>query len=298
MISTTASGSRRAACSAATATAAAESRPCGSSRMSAARPTCPHCSATMKRASAEAMTVGRANTAGSATRSRLAWNVEARRIHQLGELLGHALARGRPQPRPRPPAQDHRVDEGSRSGHGGVSRGGSAGRLGRATGRGPARIGAPAATVSGFGLNVAPGAEQPARLIRAWIGLALSRRDGYVWSRHEFLRPDPLASDDSGARPRAGSPRSSASSAVPRRKSSPPTGGRPSPRRSGRSSPGSGPTAVPCPTRRRSAPPPPNGSPPSGAPPCGRSSISPARCCTPISAAPCCPARPPRRWPP
>ncbi len=48
-------------------------------------------------------------------------------VDQPGELLGHALPRRRPQPRPRPSAQDHRVDLDRRSGHGDVSREGSAG---------------------------------------------------------------------------------------------------------------------------------------------------------------------------
>ena len=88
MISTTAWGSIAAACTAATATAAAESRPCGSSRMSAEIPSCPHCSATMKRASAEAMTVGLAKTAPSATRSRLAWKVEVCASTSRANCLG------------------------------------------------------------------------------------------------------------------------------------------------------------------------------------------------------------------
>ena len=39
-------------------------------------PACASCSATMKRDSAEAMTVGLANTASSATRRTVAWKVE------------------------------------------------------------------------------------------------------------------------------------------------------------------------------------------------------------------------------
>ncbi|KQS67178.1 hypothetical protein ASG32_10645 [Methylobacterium sp. Leaf361] len=94
MISTTACGSLAAACSAATATAAAESRPCGSSRMSAERPSWSRCSATMKRASAEAMTVGVAKTVASDTRASVAWKVErsasTRRANCLGMLSREA----------------------------------------------------------------------------------------------------------------------------------------------------------------------------------------------------------------
>ena len=73
-----------------------ESRRIGSSTMSASMPRSRNCSATTKRKSALVMTIGRANRLGIGnTRQHL---LEGRSLSDQGdELLGHALARDRPQ---------------------------------------------------------------------------------------------------------------------------------------------------------------------------------------------------------
>ena len=107
-----ASGSRRAASAAATATAGPESRRAGSSTMSASMPSSRSCSATMKRKSVLVMTIGRANSAGSATRASVCWKVERSPISgtncfgMLSRETGHSRV-------PAPPHISTGIREGS-----------------------------------------------------------------------------------------------------------------------------------------------------------------------------------------